>query len=350
MRRVVSGAALAALVLAGSSVSATAGRFYRLASATTLPGAAPAWDYVSYEPTRGLLFIGRRKDGVIVFDTHKRRIVKTISRSQGANSALLIPSLDRGFTANEDGSTTMFRLSTLATIGRIKFADDADSAVYDPATGEVAFMSGDSRKITFLKAATGKLLGTLPMASESLEASAPDGKETLFIAERDRDMVAHVDMKSHELLGEWATTGCDQPTGMALDRAHNRLFIGCRGSAPVLLVMNSLNGTVVATLTLGRGNDAVIYDPARAQIFTANGVDGNIVIYDQTDADHYKLDQAITTRPGARTLARDSAGDRLFTVTAEGAVDPSKGVNTGPSPFYPNHAFDNTFIVLTYQK
>ena len=41
----------------GAAKSETA---YRLARVTPLPGAAPSWDYLTLEPGRGLLYIGRR--------------------------------------------------------------------------------------------------------------------------------------------------------------------------------------------------------------------------------------------------------------------------------------------------
>jgi hypothetical protein len=93
----------------------------------TLPGKAPAWDYLTYDAVRSYLFIGRRHDGVGVFDvaTHKR--VATIANSQGANKAILVPQINRGFTVNGAGSTTVFNLATLKTIRRIHFGKNADA-------------------------------------------------------------------------------------------------------------------------------------------------------------------------------------------------------------------------------
>ena len=322
--------------------------FYRLASSAALPGKAPEWDYLAYEPAREHLFIARRGAGLWVFDTRHQRLVRQIARSAGAGATLLIPELDRGFSTNDDGSTTVFKLSTLATVRRIKFAQDSDSASYDPVTGRVAFLSSDSQHFTFMDARSLTVTGRLPLAAKKADASAADGAGHILLNERDRAMVAKIDPASAAILAEWPTTGCSQPTGMAIDTAGHRAFIGCRGAQPVLLVMNSDTGAVVAKLDLGRGNDGVVYDPKRRRIITTNGVDGNIVIFRQDDADHYRLEQAITTRPNARTLAYDPRSARIFTVTAEGVVNPAAPVNTGPSAFYPNAYYDGSFVVLTY--
>ena len=151
--------------------------------------------------------------------------------------------------------------------------------------------------------------------------------------------------EQRRVVAEWKT-GCDEPTGLAIDTANARLFVGCRGREPVLAVLDTNDGRIVAKVEIGRGNDAVIYDDGK--VFTANGVDGNLVIYRQQDADHYVLEQAVTTRPYARTMAMDRSSKRLYLVTAEGVADPSRKINRGPAPFYPNDYYADTFALLVY--
>lgn len=341
-------AALAAV--AAVPCLAQAPQFYRLDSAVTLPGIAPGWDYVTFEPGRSYLFIGRRQDGVTVYDTSAGKVVGSIENSKGANATALVSEFDRGYTTNGDGSTTVFQLSTLKTIDRIKLGEDADAAFYEPVTRQLAFMMGDSRQIAFLDAGTGTRLGTLKMQSGKLEAAAADGQGNLFVAERDRNRVARIDLRQRKLTAEWKTQGCEEPTGLALDRVGKRIFLGCRGKSPVLAVLDSETGKVIATPEIGRGNDGVVYDADAHKIYASNGVDANVVIYDQVDPDTYKLDQAVSTRPQARTMALDPASKKIYLVTAEGTVDPSMKVNRAAAPFYPNRYFADTFTLLTYSR
>jgi len=322
--------------------------FYRLQSAVKLPGNSPDWDYLAYDTAHHHLFIARRAAGLWVFDTRSNRLIRKIPNTAGAGAATLIPKLNRGFSANEDGSTTVFDLTTLTPIKRVKFADDADAGSYDAVTGKIAFVSADSRKLTFVDAQTLAIGATVVLTAKKADASAADGSGRILLNERDRNMVAQIDIATAKITAEWPTTGCSQPTGMAVDTAHHRAFIGCRSNTPVLDVLNTETGQIVATLPLGRGNDGVVYDAARARVITTNGVEGNIVIYHQDDADHYRLEQSITTRPNARTMAYDNATGRIFSVTAEGVVNPAEKVNTGPSAFYPNAYYNNSFVVLTF--
>ena len=324
--------------------------FYQLESAVVLKGAAPGWDYLSFEPARSYLFIGRRQDGVTVYDTHAGKVVGSIENSQGANMATLVSEFDRGYTTNGDGSTTVFQLSTLKTIGRIKLGDSADAAYFEPVTGQLAFMMGDSREIAFVDARTGALTGKLALQSEKIEAGAADGQGNLFVSLRDRNLVIRIDARKRQVTAEWKTQGCEQPTGLAFDRLNKRIFAGCRGKNPVLAVLDAESGKVVATPEIGRGNDGVVFDPETHKIYTSNGIDANLVIYDQLDANTYKLEEATSTRPNARTMALDAATKKVYTVTAEGAVDPSRPVNRDASPFYANRYFADTFTLLTYSR
>jgi DNA-binding beta-propeller fold protein YncE len=340
--------AFAVLGITAFAAAAQAQQFYHLESAVALKSAAPDWDYVTLDPARGYLFIGRRGDGVTVFDVHTKKVVRNIDKSEDANAVVLIPEFDRGYTINGDGTTTIFQLSTLKTIDRAKVGEDADSAFYDPTTKQLAFTMGDSKKIAFVDAKTGKVVGELPMESKKLDGTVPDGEGNMFMALRDRNAVAKIDAKQRKLIGEWKTAPCEEPTGIAFDKANKRIFVGCRGKNPVLAVLDSDSGNLVTTLEIGRGNDGVIYDPATHKVYTSNGVDGNLVIYDQVNADTYKLAEATTTRPYARTMALDPKTKKIYFVTAEGTADPSKKINKGVAPFYPNRYFADTFTVLTY--
>ena len=340
--------ACAALGIAAVATCPPASAFYRLESAVNLKSAEPDWDYVTLDPARGYLFIGRRGEGVVVFDVKAHKAVHTIANADEAGAVVLVPEFDRGYTANEDGTTTIFQLSTLKTLDRVKFGENADSGFYDPVTKQIMFTMGDSKAVAFVDAKTGKPVGTLAIDSGKIDGSAPDGEGHMFTALRDRNAVVKIDIAARKATDQWNTTGCEQPTSVAYDKEHKRIFVGCRGAKPVLAVMDADSGRVVTALEIGRGVDGVVYDPSTQQIYTSNGVDANLVIYKETDPDTYKLVEATTTRPYARTMALDPKTKKVYLVTAEGTADPAKKINKGVAPFYPNRYFPDTFSVLTF--
>src|SRR6266550_3505167 len=252
--------------------------FHHLESAVTLKSAKPDWDYVTLDPARGHLFIGRRGEGVVVYDVKSKKVLKTLDKSDDANAVALVPEFDRGYSTNGDGTSTVFQISTLKTLDRIKLGgEDADSAFYEPVTKQLAFTLGEAKKVVFVDAKTAKVTGELAMESKKLDGTVPDGEGNLFMALRDRNAVAKIDARGRTLVSEWKTEGCEQPTGIAFDSANKRLFVGCRGVRPVLAIMDSATGKVIATHEIGRGNDGVIYDADTKRIYTSNGVDAHLV-------------------------------------------------------------------------
>ena len=139
-----------------------AGPFYRLESSLIIKSPTlPNWDYLSLDADRSLLYIARREDGVLIYDTVACKITGTLENTRGGNATTLVPAFDRGFVTNLDGSVTVFQLSTRKTLERLKFGEDADNAFYDPVTQQLLVTMGDSKQVAFLDARTGKLKGVL---------------------------------------------------------------------------------------------------------------------------------------------------------------------------------------------
>jgi DNA-binding beta-propeller fold protein YncE len=345
--RILKTAIFVAFVVVAASASAEV--FYQLESATVLSGNGnPEWDYLTFDQARSRLFIARRHDGVSVYDAKARKIISTIEDSFEGNAIRLVPEHDRGFVINQDGSATVFVLSTLVKLDRVKFGDDADNCFYDPVTKQLMVTMGDSHQVAFLDGLTGRLMGKLQIDSAKLEGAAPDGKGNLFLALRDRNKIIRINVAERKITAEWPTEGCEVLSGLDYDPVNQRIFVGGRGNDPVLAVMDAISGRVVARPSIGRGNDTVIFDPATRRIYTSNGGDGTLVVIQQVDADTYKLAEAATTRPYAKTMAFDFSTKKVYTVTAEGTVNPAKPWHTNLAPFYPNKFFPGTFVILTY--
>jgi DNA-binding beta-propeller fold protein YncE len=332
------------------SAVAQAQEFYRLESALTIESPNPPnWDYLAFDPVRSFVYIARREDGILIYDTHLKKVIGTLDNTAGGNSTTLVPSLDRAFVTNGDGTLTVVKLSTLKTLERVKVGESADNAFFDPVTNQLLVTQGDDSQAAFVDAKTGKVTGTLHIDSKSLEGAVPDGHGNYFLALRDRNKVVKIDARTRKLLAEYVPDHCELPNSIAFDAANERILVTCRGTSPVLAVLD-VQGRTHGTTPIGRGNDVMIFDSQARKVYTANGFDGTLVILDQVDADTYKLAEALTTRPYARTMALDPKTKKVYLVSAEGTVDPSKDWKKAVAPFYPNKYFLNTFTLLTYSR
>jgi len=339
-------AALAILTWA----SLPAQQFYQLESALTIKSpTSPSWDYLTYDSAHDQLLIARRDDGILIYDARAKKLTGAIEDSKGGNSTVLLPEFDRGYIVKQDGTLLIIQASTLKKIGSVSVGNNADNAFYDPATQQLLVTQGDSSQVTFVDAKSGALTGVLKIDSESIEGAAADGEGNFYTALRDRDKVVKIDARAHALVAEWKIGKHIKPNGVAYYPANKRLFVTTRGDNPALLVYDP-SGQIVAEQTIGLNNDSIVFDPGTKKIYTANGWDATLVIINQVDANTYKLAEAATTRPWARTMALDPKTKTVYLVTAEGTVDPSKPWKTSVAPFYPNKYFKDTFTLLTYTR
>jgi DNA-binding beta-propeller fold protein YncE len=116
---------------------------------------------------------------------------------------------------------------------------------------------------------------------------------------------------------------CSEPMSLAIDNSHMRLFAACNNRR--LVVLNSLTGDKVATLPIGPGAEAVVYDSERGLVFTANGgAEGSMTIIRQDVTDSYNVIQTLPTRQRASTLAVNPQSGTVYLVTDYLGVDLNK--------------------------
>jgi hypothetical protein len=349
-------AALAAVIEIGGPALAFDG--WRVADSTVIEGKGAGWDYLAFDPKTNRLFIGHRKEGLQVFDTVTKKLIKVIgdTATQSSNGATLMPDLDLGVSNNENGTITPFTLSTLEAKPTIKISEDVDNSHYDPSTSRLVINVGSDNEWTdlvVLQAPSLEKVGVIRVPTKKPEHAEADGKGNFYLVARDVEKVFRLDTKALKVTAELPTPGCGGTNSIALDVPNNRIMLGCRGNAafkPGFVVMDASTGKVVHASEIGGGNDGIIYDAELKRIFLSNGVHAVMHIFEQVDANTYKLLEAVGTQPGVRTMAIDPKTKKIYAATAEGSADMTKKISTSVSPWYANTFFPNTFKVLTYSK
>jgi DNA-binding beta-propeller fold protein YncE len=122
---------------------------------------------------------------------------------------------------------------------------------------------------------------------------------------------------------------------MAVDRAHHRVFAACGNEK--LAVLDSDDGHVVATPSIGSDPDGAVFEPKTQRIFTSNK-EGTLSVLREASPDRYEALQTLATQPGARTLALDETTGRIYLPTARTGKVPAAG---GAAPILPE-----TFVLL----
>jgi DNA-binding beta-propeller fold protein YncE len=282
---------------------------------TWMLGGDGGWDYLVADSAGHRLFIARATR-VMVVDTTSGKQVGEIPDTPGVHGIALDPADGLGFTSNgRENTVTEFDLRSLKAKTKINVGNGPDAILYDPFSKRVFTFNGKGgHDATAIDAATGKVVGTLDLAGKP-EFAATDQKGTVFVNIEDKSELVAFDPQKLAVKSRWKLTGCEEPTGLSIDRTNRRLFAGCGGNKKMMIV-DADTGKILATPEIGEGCDATAFDPDRGLAFASAG-EGNITVIAEENADHFAVSQTVTTQPGARTMALDSKTHELFTVTAK---------------------------------
>src|ERR1700749_2561547 len=304
-------------------------------------GGAGGWDYLSIDSSAHRLYVSRGTR-VDVVDAESGKLVGSIPDTQGVHGIALAKNLNRGFTSNgRANSVTVFDLDTLKIVREVPVpGKNPDAILFEPSNNRVFTFNGASKDATVLDASTLAVIGTIPLPDKP-EFAADDGHGRVFVnIESDPGRIVVIDGKSLSAKSTWPLAGCNSPTGLAIDPAHNRLFSVCDGK--VMAVTDAATGKQIALVPIGEHPDAAAYDARRAAVFSSNG-EGTLTIVRQETADRYVPAASVPTQLGARTMALDPRTGKIFLATAEfGAAPPATAEQPHPRPA----PIADSFVVL----
>ena len=282
---------------------------------TVALGGPDHWDYLAVDPESHRVFIAHGTE-VTVVDGQGGEVSGRITGLDGTHGIALVGSLAQGDVAN-GARATAFDLAHLAKAADIPTGAGADAAIYDPASKRVFVADGKEGSLTAIDPASNAAVGTIALDGKP-EFMAVDGSGKLFVNIEDKGKIARIDTARLAVDANWPLAGCESPHGLAIDAANHRLFTGCENA--VMVVTDAESGAQIARLPIGKGSDAIAFDPVRKVIFSSNG-EGTLSIYGVADVDYYVDQGTVATAPGARTMAVDAASGRIFLVTAD--IDPA---------------------------
>jgi DNA-binding beta-propeller fold protein YncE len=266
-------------------------------------------------------------DKLAVLDAKSGELIGQVEGATGGTHGTAISfATGQGFTDDGRGGVAIaFDLKTLKVSHSIPAAEDADAMVSEPTTGHVFVIEGDPGAITVIDPKTGGAIANIKVG-EKLEYAASGEPGVVYVAGNESKDVVKIDAKTNTVTAHWPTPDCTSPHGLAYDPKGHRLFMGCVNSK--LMVVETGAGKVVAELDIGRGNDAVAFDTKRHRVFSSNGIDGTITVYQQVSPDKYEALPAVTTAVSGRTMDVDPDSGNLFVAAAD--LDPPAAPGTRP--------------------
>src|SRR4051794_2002668 len=189
-------------------------------------GGDGGWDYLTVDAAARRLYVSHATH-VVVIDLDKNTVVGDIPDTPGVHGIAIAADLNKGFISNGRGNNvTIFDLKTLKATGTVATEMNPDAIRYDAKTARVFAFNGRSRSATAIDAKTGMAIGNIALPGKP-EFSQADGKGKVYVNIEDKNEIVESDAATATVTKKYALTGCEGPSGLAMDTKARRLFSVC---------------------------------------------------------------------------------------------------------------------------
>jgi YVTN family beta-propeller protein len=279
---------------------------------------------------------------VVVVDLEKNAVAGEIGDTPGVHGFIPVPEVGHGFSTNgRENKSSVVDLATLKTTSKIDTGDGPDAFAYDAKRGEVYIFNHKGGTATVIDAKNAKVVATVQLGGEPEFGASDDAAGRVYVNLEDKSEVAVIDAAKHEVVARWPLAPGTEPTGIALDVAHHRLFSTCHNK--VMEMLDTTNGKVVASVPIGAGVDGCAFDEATQLAFASCG-EGTTTIAKE-EGDKLTPVQTLKTERSARTMALDPNTHRIYLPSAQ--FEPAATPSPGASPTRPKMV-PNTMKLLVY--
>jgi YVTN family beta-propeller protein len=333
---------LAGLLSVGAGLRAADAPYTKLAEIHI--GGAGNFDYLTVDPPAKRLYLSHGNE-VVVIDLTNNTIAGRIADTPGVHGIAVAPG-GHVFTSNGRGNNvSVVDPKTLATLSKVETGANPDSIIYEPKDKAIYAFNHTGGSATVIDAATGKVVATVPLEGAVETGASDPGLGKVFVNIEDKDEVMVIDTATHKVTAKWPIAPAEGGTGMAIDPATHRIFVG---GGKVLVMMDAQSGKVVANVPICNGTDATSFDPGTKNVFVSCS-DGRTTVAHMDSPAKLSPVETITTARGARTIAVDPTTHRVYVaaqdyqpVDPNAAPPPAGGRGRGPA------AIPDSLKVLVY--
>lgn len=298
-------------------------------------GGEGGWDILTIDSPANRLYLSHATK-VVVVDLNKNAVAGEIADTPGVHAFLALPEFQRGFSSNgKEAKSSVVNLMTLKTISKIDTGESPDAIVYVPRQREIYIFNHKGNSATVIDAKSAMVTATIPLGGSPEFAAVDEKADHVYVNIEDKSEVVEIDAAKHEVMAHWPLAPGEEPSGIALDAAHHRLFSTCHNK--IMTMLDTQSGKVVGTTPIGAGVDGAAFDDATRLVFASCG-EGVTNIAKEETPEKLEVLQTLKTERGARTMALDPKTHRIYLPTAQfqPPPSPSPGASPGRPTIVPN--------------
>jgi DNA-binding beta-propeller fold protein YncE len=275
----------------------------RVVQDVELPGPAVRFDYQSYDPDNGMLYIAHMNaDHVVVFDTAKRQVIANLDGFHRVHGIISVPELDRVY-ASVTGDHQVFvvdrsSLRTIAKAGSIRYPD---GLAYAPKVKRLFVSDEHGDADAVIDATTNTQLKLIPLAGGAGNTVYDEGSGDILVGVHGANELVTIDPENLEIRRHLPLPGISNPHGIALDEEDRLAFVAGEGNSR-LAVVDLRDWRITSSYRVGRDPDVLAYDPAAKRLYVS-AESGQVTVFQVSD--RKLLLQGQIDMPHAHTVSLD---------------------------------------------
>ncbi len=268
-----------------------------------LPGPAVRFDYQSFDPASGRLYIAHMNaNQLVAFDVRNRKLVANLDGFKRVHGVFVAPEVHRLFaSATGDHEVIAVDTQTLKIVGKAGLIDYPDGLAYAPRQRKV-FVSDEHGDVDAVIDATSNTLVTkIPLGSGAGNTVYDSVSGHILVAVHSVNQLVVIDPATDNILGRYPLPGIENPHGIALDGVDRIAFVAGEENHSLAVVdLNTMN--VLSTYEVGDDPDVLAFDPGLKRLYVS-AESGTVTIFQYGDR---KLTQlGSLNMPHAHTVAVD---------------------------------------------
>jgi DNA-binding beta-propeller fold protein YncE len=278
-------------------------------------------DHLAIDSARQRLYVaelGNNSVGVIDLRSHQLLHPNTgLNEPQGI---AYVPSTDTLYVANGgDGSLRLYQGTELHPSGSIALGADADNVRFDPTKNRLYVGYGNGA-LAILDPQTRNKVGDIPLTAHPESFQLATASTRIYINLPNAHQIAVADCVRNRPSARWSTPGLEANFPMALDEAHQRLWVVFR--RPATLASFGMNdGALIERIETCGDADDVFVDRKRERVYVSCG-EGFVDTF-ESHAGTLARTGRVATASGARTALYVPELDRLYVAARATATMPA---------------------------
>jgi DNA-binding beta-propeller fold protein YncE len=243
---------------------------WQLVADVPLPGKAARFDYQSFDPVAGRLWIAHMGAGeVLAFDVRTRQVVARVSNMPGATGVRVVPHLGRVYAAlSASHGVAVIDSRSGRVLARVPGGRFPDGLVYAPRANKVFVSDEYGRQELVIDVTTSTARRPIPLGGEVGNTQYDSVSGRIWVAVQSRDELAAIDPFSETVLDRIPVPGIEHPHGFSVDPANRLIYVAGEGNGTIG-VLDLWTKRIVHTYPVGDEPDVIALDPKRRRLFVA---------------------------------------------------------------------------------